>query len=94
MKNIYKISWIIIPIQILLIAFAKIVDYYFHHTASDKWIFFGEKVMKFQFAPILFFIGTFVFAIFIKGKRILKIVIMILSVIGFIVFNWLYLYPW
>ena len=89
-----RISWIILVGQLLLIGFATAIDYYFHHSASQKLIFFGEKVMKYLFVPILLLITSCIISIFIKEKLWVKIMIIIVAIIGVIIFDKLYLYPW
>ena len=89
-----KISWIMISIQIVLIVFARVFNYYFHNTVSNKLIFFGEKVMKYQIILIVFFVVSFFIGIFIKEKWWIKIVIIFLAIVGFTIFDKLYLFPW
>ena len=83
--------YILIIIQILLIAIAKIIDYKVHYEVG--WVDFGFDFMGCQMFFILFFIASFFFAIFIKEKIWLKIFIIILSIAGFLIYNSLYLYP-
>jgi hypothetical protein len=92
-----KVSLIIFIVQILLIGFSLIVQYWFNHATKgslEKWINYGEIIMKYTWAPVIFFICSFFSLIFIKEKPWVKILIMSLSIIGFILFDKLYLFPW
>ncbi len=93
----YKISYLMALLQTLLIVLAIFVWYNFHHLTKENvewWINTGENIMKYQIIPVLFFVVTFFVSIFYKEKWWLKLIIGILSIIGFLIWSKLWLYPW
>lgn len=89
-----RLSLTLIFIQLILIAFAKILNYYFQHFGGRRWLNIGELVMKYQTVFMLIIIASFFIEIFTKEKLIVKLTVIALTVITFIIWGNLWLYPW
>lgn len=92
------VTFIIIFLQAGLIVFAKVAErkYYnsdFSRMSTEKWIALGNSTMKYRTIPVLFFFSLLLLIWFYKEKWWIKGLIFILSLIGFWIWNFLYLYP-
>jgi hypothetical protein len=89
-----RVFWWIISIDIILIMLIKYIEYNYDHKGGDEWIEIGEQTMAYLLVPNLFFIVSLFATLFIKDKIYKKIIVIVLSIIGLLVYKNVWLYPW
>jgi uncharacterized BrkB/YihY/UPF0761 family membrane protein len=91
MKN--TIFSIILLLQLALIVSIVVINYQYRASGSAEWIDRGYVIMSYLRIPITFFVLTLFAAIFFKAQKVLRFVVALFAVIGVLIFNKVYLYP-
>lgn len=89
-----RVSLVIMIVQLVLILFAKLTTYYYQRAVSVKWDLIAGFLMKYQTVFMLIIIASFFAEIFSKEKLLVKLTVIALTVITFIIWDNLWLYPW
>jgi hypothetical protein len=85
--------YILILLEIGLIISIKAIERAYRGSGSTEWTDAGYIIMRYLWAPMLFFVLCLIVATFIRKRIALRIFIGILAIAGLIIFNKIYLYP-